>query len=135
MPFNPSAQTARNTKLVIQCEVCGKWRVLHSKHKIEKNQLAQIEQELDTVSYSCGSVFGEEESAMTDIFVRQNLTCNNTTEVTYYGAGHEPVCFYCGTTQELLDEESDEFYPTCSQCLILKKKKVARRSHTYKPKT
>ena len=42
MPFNPTAQTAKNTKLVVECEECGKWQVLHSKHVLKKQQLQEV---------------------------------------------------------------------------------------------
>ena len=32
MPFSPSAQYAKNVKVVLQCGECLKWRVLYSKH-------------------------------------------------------------------------------------------------------
>ena len=42
IPFNPTAQTAKNTKLVVEREECGKWRVLYSKHVLKKQQLQKV---------------------------------------------------------------------------------------------
>ena len=37
-----------------------------------------------------------------DVYVRRNLTCKDTTEVTYHGAGNENICIHCGTLDDLI---------------------------------
>ena len=137
MPFNPTSQTAKNTKLVVECEECGKWRVLHSKRVLRKQQLQKIEQELERLDYSCGSVFSNidaDNDALAQVFVRKNLTCQEPIEVPYYGVGHDPICFHCGTVDRL-SKVLPDFYPICCECLNQKQSKVPTRGkRMFKPK-
>ena len=129
MPFSPTAQTAKNTKLLVECEECGKWRVLYSKHVLKKQQVQKIEQELERLDYSCGSVFTNidaDNDALAQVLVRKNLTCSEPIEIPYYGVGHDLICFHCGTVDGLFDVLPD-FYPICCECLNQKKSKVPTR--------
>ena len=85
MPFSPTAQTAKNTKLLVECEECGKWRVLYSKHVLKKQQVQKIEQELERLDYSCDSVFTniDADDALAQVFARKNLTCGKPIEIPY----------------------------------------------------
>ena len=44
MPFPPSAQYAKSTGLVIQCDECGKWRLLYRRKKIAKAQRDELQE-------------------------------------------------------------------------------------------
>ena len=56
MPFPPSAQYAKNVKVVVQCSDCSKWRVLYSKQSLKLQKQQQLEAYLDDLSYTCGNV-------------------------------------------------------------------------------
>lgn len=109
MPFAPSAQYAKNVKVVIQCGECLKWRVLYCKHSLRKEQKEELEREIDVLEYTCGSTFADiecdDESVLTSVFVKANLTCNTPTEIPYYTAGNTPICYYCGSDRELQEEQ------------------------------
>ena len=34
LTYSPSEQCARNAEILVQCDECGKWRLLFSKHKL-----------------------------------------------------------------------------------------------------
>ena len=55
MPFPPSAQYAKSTGLVIQCDECGNWRLLYSRKKIAKAQRDELQEIVVMLSYSCSS--------------------------------------------------------------------------------
>ena len=54
MPFNPTKQTAMNVGRVLQCDECGKWRLMHSKCKVKVNNDA-LTNVLETIMYTCGT--------------------------------------------------------------------------------
>ena len=82
-PFNPTAHTAKNVGTIIQCEECDKWRCLHASNRLTKKMKDELEVEMETILYSCGSVFrnikaGEEDdSLLMNIHVRANLDCRS----------------------------------------------------------
>ena len=55
MPFVASIQHARNANLMIQCEDCGMWGLVHSKKKLKKEATLELENALDNFAFSCGS--------------------------------------------------------------------------------
>ena len=130
MPFPPSAQYARNVKVVLQCGECFKWRVLYSKHSLKKDQREELEFLIEDLDYTCGSIFAdiepEEDSVLNSIFVKANLSCSSPIEVPYYTAGNDPICYQCGSESELCEKPTD--YPICSSCISSGKKTVPRRS-------
>lgn len=81
----------------------------------EKDELGEI---LDSLIYTCGSRLQEIEGTTTGLldktYVKQNLTCNSYTEIPYYSAKYEDICYYCGTTEDLVVSSTD--YPICSNC-------------------
>ena len=87
MPFNPTAQTAKNTSIVICCNECGKWRSVHSELKLKKEVKVAIAADLENISYSCGSTFQDISSEVyetfLEVFVCGNLTCQDNIEMTY----------------------------------------------------
>lgn len=96
----------------------------------------ELEVEMETILYSCGSVFenidaGEEDnSVLTNIHVRANLNCRSQREKTYYSAGFETICIHCGTVENLV--ERDGFYPYCEDCTT--EDRVNRRGKAFAAK-
>ena len=137
MTYSPAAQTAKNANLVIQCDSCGKWRVLYAERKLQNAVRERVTSELEQLSYSCGSLIRDVNIDETNDFlsfvnVRANITCKSTIEVPYYGAGHEPICYHCGTTEGL--ESKEKHSPLCTECNGKKLKWMPRRTHNFKPK-
>lgn len=130
MPFSPSAQYAKNVKVVLQCGECFKWRVLYSKYSLKKDQREELEQLIEDLDYTCGSIFAdieaEEDSVLNSVYVKANLTCNSTIEIPYYTAGNAPICYHCGSEDKLQEKEKD--FPICLSCLNVGKKPVPKRS-------
>ena len=85
MPFSPSAQFARNVGVVLQCDECLKWRVIYSKTVLKSEQRDELQQLIETLSYTCGSRLQEIERSTTrltdTIFVKANLSCEAPIEV------------------------------------------------------
>ena len=124
MPFSPSAQYAKNVKVVLQCGECFKWRVLYSKYSLKKDQREELEQLIEDLDYTCGSIFAdieaEEDSVLNSVYVKANLTCNSTIEIPYYTAGNAPMCYHCGSEDKL--QEKEKVFPICLSCLNVGKK-------------
>ncbi|XP_071947398.1 uncharacterized protein [Antedon mediterranea] len=133
-PFNPSAQTAKNAGVIIQCEECEKWRCLYAKKKLTKKTRQALELLMETALYSCGATLTTiempDDDPLKKVYVRENLTCNTLIEFTFYSAGYEDVCIHCGTLDEL--QLVDEYYPQCSGCNEQRCKKVHRRGRKFK---
>ena len=142
IPFSPSAQSAKNVDLVIQCHECEKWRLIHSKHVLKPREKAELRQILQEIQYSCGSglqnIEHDEHSVLQKVFTRLNLTCSSPIEIPYYGTNsHEPLCFYCGS-EELCDDSLEELqdkYPICHQCVNDKKPLVGKRKRVSSQNT
>ena len=62
MDFSPSGQTAKNTKLTVQCTQCNKWNVVHARKTLQRNVHSAIESQLELLLYCCESVFSDIES-------------------------------------------------------------------------
>ena len=94
MPLPPSAQYARNVKVVLQCGECLKWRVLYRKYSLKRDR-EELEQLVEDLDYTCGSIFADieadEDSVLNSVFVKANLTCNSRIEIPYYTAGNHPL--------------------------------------------
>ena len=139
MPYSSTAQTARNTEIVLQCSSCKKWRLLRSKRKLKPYPRIEVDRELELLSYTCGSSFedldenDEARSILTGVVhVRANLTYKSPIELAYYITQTDPICFHCGLEENLIT--TAEYYPVCATC-ILQKDKVKRRSRSsFKPK-
>ena len=56
---------------------------------------------MEDLEYTCGSVSedieAEDDSVLRLVFTKAHLTCNSPTEIPYYGAGNDPICYHCGT--------------------------------------
>ena len=137
MPFAPTKQTALNVGQVIQCDDCGKWRVLHSKYMLKGNSIDMVSDYLSHISFSCGSILQNDEmdvenDFLRNVYVRADLTCQSTIELPYYSAKYEDICYYCGAIE---NGEAAEYYPRCAACHSTNKRPlVKRRTRTFKPK-
>ena len=129
IPFNPSGQTALNVRQVITCSECSKPRVLHSSRKVKDN-VKEISEELDSLSYSCGASLQDAMDAcfLENIYVRADLTCSMPIEVPYFSAGYDSICYYCGTKTDL--EIKEQFHPICISCKKAKKPVKSRKRKT-----
>ena len=102
----------KNSGLTLQCNDCGKWRLIYARYKVKTQKRREAEAALDNTLYSCGSVFTEinnnggddpeQESRLTDLYVRANLNCASPIELAYYSAGYEMLCIHCGTEEDLV---------------------------------
>ena len=102
IPFSSTAHTAKNDTQVVECEECGKRRVLNSKKKLNKIENAYV-------SDGCANIFvwnfirrlnddngsQDSDSIYSVVYVRKNLNCQNPVEVTYYSAGYSDICYHC----------------------------------------
>ena len=59
LPFNPSAQTAKNTGLKVTCVNCFKSRLLHSQRKLKPDDVWWLDSLLEDMSCSRGSSIQE----------------------------------------------------------------------------
>ena len=99
---------------MLECEECGMWRLLYSKHKLKAADRCQLQQILDNWSYSCGAQLQDLNltGSLAEVYVRE-ITCNEPIEKLYYSAKYEPICIYCALPQPFSDPN---FYPQCAGC-------------------
>ena len=87
------------------------WRLVYSKHKLNRSQRTQLQQVLDDYTYTCGAKL--EDLNLGDTFkeveVRDHL-CGDPIEKLYYSAGFEPICVYCARDQTFTCADQ---YPQC----------------------
>ena len=86
MPYSPTAQTAKNANLVIQCNSCSKWQVLYANKKLKTVVRDRVASELGNLSHSCGSLLADINIDETNDFlsfvnVRGNINCKSPIEV------------------------------------------------------
>ena len=84
LPFIASIQHVRNVNVMVQCELCGMWRLLYSKHKLNSQATKTLECELENISFSCGADLSTFELPITlkEVCARQ-LNCNDPVEKLY----------------------------------------------------
>ena len=122
-PFSPTAHTAKNVGFVITCLECEKPRLLHSKHKVRKEDVPSVKR---MMKYMCGAALSEytgsgedrDEQHLKSIYVRENLACRSIIELPYFSVENFPIiCIHCevGGTHRT-PNNSVEFYPKCNGC-------------------
>ena len=138
IPFVVSKQTALNVGQVIQCDECGKWRLVHANAKLQKTEIDLLCNVLSEISYSCGTSLQNGEATETgvlqSVYVRKDITCQSNIEIPYYSAKYEDICICCGTTENLETAENKEFYPRCNACKAAQRTLVKRRTRAFKSK-
>ena len=114
LPFYASVQHVKNIQMMVQCDLCGMWRLLLSKYKVKMADREYLQRLLDNQSYSCGSKL--EDFDLPDTFKNVEIRdhhCNDPTEKLYYSASFDPVCIYCGKDQQFTVPNQ---YPQCEEC-------------------
>ena len=51
----------------------------------------------------------------------KGLSCSDPTKKLYFSVGHEAICYFRGTDQESIAQETDIYYPLCSACSSMEK--------------
>ena len=59
LKFSPSAQHAKNTDTMLQCEEYNKWQLVFSKKKLNKQKQESLNKLLESISYTYAFLFGE----------------------------------------------------------------------------
>ena len=106
----------KNVGMVIQCEECEMWRVVYSRYKLTPSEKRVLQQSLDGMLYTCGSMLADLHltGKLTNVYVR-DLRCYDPMEKLYYSSGcNNQVCYYCSCTNNLITVENS--YPICTSC-------------------
>ena len=87
--------------------------------------LAHILFLIDCILFFCGCTLQEVETEeghiLKSVFVRKNLTCEVNMELTYYSAGFDPVCFYCGGVGKIIFKlQKISIQSVTCVCLVIK---------------
>ena len=108
--------------MLLQCDKCGKWRLVYSLRKLTTVQHNQLMGALEEMSFSCGAPLEDLDlpNGLPVVFVK-GLSCSDLAEKLHYSVGHEAVSYYCGADQEIIVQETDIYYPLCSACNSLEK--------------
>ncbi|WAR14847.1 hypothetical protein MAR_004952 [Mya arenaria] len=100
LPFK-EAPKARD---VVRCAECHKPRVVHSPSKTDREQDALLRRMKEENLYVCGDPMADDSGLVT----LRASNCTSDVEIAYYSSGFSkvvpPVCCYCGTEDELLDD-------------------------------
>ena len=116
LSYSPSAQHAKNTNTMVQCQECFMWRLVFSKRKLTAPQIRCLETILADVDYSCGALFNDLDlPAELDTVCVKDHGCGDPVEKLYYSAGYDPICLYC-SSEDLDQSVPDNVYPLCHSC-------------------
>ena len=55
LPFYASVQHVNNVDLMVECQECGMWRLLHLTYKLKQEQRIQLQRIVEDHIYTCGS--------------------------------------------------------------------------------
>ncbi|XP_072045612.1 LOW QUALITY PROTEIN: uncharacterized protein [Amphiura filiformis] len=137
MPFSPSSQKAKNAKMVVQCGECLKWRVCYSARVLKPDQRQKLERALDGVTYSCGTCFqnvstDDDDSIFNAVYVNDKLTCDLPIEARDYVTFDDPLCYYCGSEDDLITGNSN--YPLCNECNDAGKQPRKKNTRAFQPR-
>ena len=90
---------------------------MYSLKKLTTVQHNQLMATLEGMSFSCGAPLEDLDlpDGLPVVFVKE-LSCSDPMEKLHYSVGHEAICYYCGTEQEIIEEETDVYYPACCAC-------------------
>ena len=124
LPFYASVQHVQNIEMMVQCDLCGMWRLLLSKYKVKMADREYLQRLLDNQSYLCGSKLKDLDLPDTfkNVEIRDHHCnveirdhhCNDPIEkLLYYSANFDPVCIYCGKDQPFTVPNQ---YPQCEEC-------------------
>ena len=96
-----------------------KWRVCYTANVLKGEPKRQLERELERLPYSCGSYFQDiedrgEGNVFDIVFVNDKLTCQSPIEVAYYAVQDDPLCFFCGSEDDL--QTPPGCFPLCNNC-------------------
>lgn len=91
------------------------WRLLFCKHKLNHQEVKELENFLDDVAYTCGVTFSDLDlpGRLKNVCVKDHR-CNDPIEKLYYSCGFEPVCCYCASSDV---GEDVEYLPQCTDCM------------------
>ena len=106
--------------------------MVYSRRKLIEVERQELSNVLENVEYACGAslqdIEHDEASVLTKVFVNMGLNCHSEMERSFYIACNDPVCFFCGTEDDILNTE--EAYPICKDCVDSGKipvKKISRK--------
>ena len=95
------------------------WRLLYSCSKLSADEQGKIQDKLTDVSFTCGSPI-EDLGDDLPVYTR-SLNCYEPVEKLYYSGGYEAICVYCGSTDNLNDQEECSHLPQCADCSEIEK--------------
>jgi hypothetical protein len=149
-----------NVRTTVQCQECNKHRCVYAwslNHEDFGERLSHLQDVLEQpfYEYFCGdALLGIEKDEVLHhpliancFHVKRGVVCGMAMETHYYSSPKkfEPVCYYCGTVDNLLDtatlqtktngKKALPHCPTCFHNPKLEVKATGRAKHTGKPGT
>ena len=114
LPFYPSVQHVKNCSTMLQCDVCGMWRLVYATKKLNSKQVTELNQGL---SFSCGADLQEADlpDELTGIVYAKKMFCHEPIEKLYYSANYTDICVHCAADIPPWSN-SEEYYPQCEDC-------------------
>ena len=115
LPFASTLKYVKNVDMMLECEHCGRWRLLYCQQKLTKQERESLQEALADVSFTCGAPLQELElpGKLANVYVR-DISCEEPIERLYYTAMYPPICVYWA--HSVSDKSNSEFYPQCPSC-------------------
>ena len=96
---------ALNVGKTVICTECRRPWLVYTEAKLKDTELRALKRALNSYNYVGGSMFQEivadqgnfDDSILTKVFTRENLSCNSMIELPYYTCKiSKNICVYCG---------------------------------------
>ena len=125
IPFQPSAQYAKNVNETIKCTECLKPQVLYSKNKLNFTDQINLQNVHANVNYSCGSELSDiQDESMSKcerelVEIQSSiLQCEDKVETLYYSTNSFiDVWIHCGDPEIHIVQEEKDILPMCKFCI------------------
>ena len=98
-------------RCILTCQECFKPRCVYAKSKLKPDEKSAIEQVQESRLFTCGSCLFPPDSPFSGVIcVRENLSCGDPIELSYFSATlvhFPPVCYWCGLSEETLVRDKE----------------------------
>ncbi len=91
-------------------------QITTEQHRPSLQTTKGLQEALDNVTFTCGAQIGDLElgEKFSDVYAMQ-IRCNEPIKKLYYSSKYEPICIYCSSDENLVENNPDR-YPQCTEC-------------------
>jgi len=87
------------------------------KRKLKKQERLEVEQQLNGLSFSCGTQLQDSDllDHLKEVVFTRKLACEDPVKKLYYSDKYEDICVYCSGPVDLWSD-TEMYYPQCKGC-------------------